>query len=197
MMDSANVSPPDIATFTQQGEVSLRRMLDAQDDYQIMARWLSDERVLQFVYGRDNPFDIERVREKFGPRARAEDPVVPCFMMWSGRPIGYIQHYPVYDGSSYGLETVEGTHGADLFIGEPDLWGQGLGTDALSAMVRFLFASLKAERLVIDPRVTNQRAIRSYEKCGFEKIKVLPRHELHEGEYRDCWVMAIDRPGQG
>ncbi|MEH1834506.1 MAG: GNAT family protein [Nostoc sp.] len=39
----------------------------------------------------------------------------------------------------------------------------------------------------------NPRAIRCYEKCGFVKVKLLPAHELHEGEYSDCWLTAIDQ----
>lgn len=33
------------------------------------------------------------------------------------------------------------------------------------------------------------RAIRCYEACGFRKVKRLPAHELHEGQWKDCWLM--------
>jgi hypothetical protein len=72
-------------------------------------------------------------------------------------------------------------------------WNQGIGTKILSTLVNYLFAELQAEKIVIDPNVRNTRAIRCYEKCGSEKVKILPKHELHEKEYRDSWLMVRDR----
>ena len=183
------------------GNVSVRRMRDGADDYETMARWLSDERVLEFVYGRDNPFAYRRVVAKWGPRARREGPVCPCIIELDDRKtcpersrrVGYIQYYPVHDPAEYELEDATDTYGIDLFIGEPERRGQGIGTRALSALVAYIFAELGARTIVIDPRIDNLRAIRSYEKCGFRKVKALPAHELHEGLRRDCWLMTIER----
>ncbi len=170
-------------------------MRDDEEDYRLMARWLSDKRVLEFYEGRDKAFNLETVIEKFSPRVLGEDRVVPCFILYGKRPIGYIQYYPVNESADaeFGLETVESSYGVDLFIGEPELWGWGIGTRSLSAMVGYLFDELGAERVFIDPLASNQRAIRSYEKCGFQKTRLLPKHELHEGERRDVWLMAMNR----
>jgi aminoglycoside 6'-N-acetyltransferase len=183
------------APFVHSGDIAIRRMQDDIGDYLLMSRWLTDERVLEYYEGRSNPHDLERVIKKFGPRAQGEARVVPCIMVYRGVPIGYIQYYPLVDdeGLARHLETAEGVYGVDLFIGEPELWGRGIGTQALRAMVGYLFGALGARRVIIDPQTSNHRAIRCYEKCGFKKVKLLPRHELHEGEHRDCWLMAIDR----
>ena len=47
----------------------------------------------------------------------------------------------------------------------------------------------RASKVILDPHIGNVRAIRCYEKCGFRKVKLLSLHELHEGEYRDSWLM--------
>ena len=187
----------DAGLLVDAGDLSIRRMRDDDADYLLMSRWLTDERVLEFVYGRDNPHDLPRVREKFGPRARGQSPVVPCILVHCRAAVGYIQYYAVNGGGAdeYGLETAEDVYGVDLFIGEPDLWNRGIGTRALSAMVGYLFDEVDARRVVIDPHVANIRAVRCYEKCGFQKVRILPEHELHEGERRDSWLMAIDRDG--
>ena len=187
--------PPNDSPFVRAGEVSIRRMQDDLGDLRLMSKWLTDDRVLEFYEGRDKPYDLPKVREKFATRARGKDRVVPCILSYQGGPIGYIQYYPVTsrEEDEYGIQTGEGVYGVDLFIGEPELWNRGIGTRALSALVDYLFDGLGAVRVVIDPQASNRRAIRSYEKCGFRKVKLLPRHELHEGEYRDCWLMAIDR----
>lgn len=59
-----------------------------------------------------------------------------------------------------------------------------------------LIAHRRAERVVIDPEAWNERAIRSYEKAGFVKVRHLPGHEMHEGVLRDAWLMEFRRfPG--
>ena len=118
---------------------------------------------------------------------------MPCMMLSEGQPVGFTQFYRVLDGEEYDIENVEGVYGVDLFIGEPQLWNQGIGTKTLSALVDYLFGELGALRVVIDPRVSNARAVRSYERCGFSKIKVLSEHEVHEGTYWDAWLMSIER----
>ncbi|MCP5066945.1 MAG: GNAT family N-acetyltransferase [bacterium] len=170
----------------------VRPFRDEVQDYRRMAEWLSDERVLKWYGGRDKPFDMEGIRARYGPRARGEQPVKPCVIERHGRPIGYIQHYPVEEAGDYHLEDAADAHGIDLFIGEVELWGKGLGTTALRAVVRHLVDDAGSRRVLIDPLVDNARAIRSYEKAGFVKVKVLAEHELHEGERRDCWLMAVD-----
>ena len=179
--------------FIQDRDFAIRLMRDDKRDYRLMSEWLTDERVLEFYEGRDNPHDSAKAREKFRPLVTGEDSATPCILEHGDAPIGYIQYYPVEDVAEYGLESGDDTYGLDLFIGEPEYWNRGIGSRAMRALITYLFESTDARRIVIDPQVSNCRAIRSYEKAGFSKFKVLPKHEWHEGEYRDCWIMVIDR----
>ena len=181
--------------FTKGNVTALRLMRDDDSDYRLMSKWLSDERVLEFYEGRDNPFSLDKIHEKYGARALGLDRVTPCIIEYEGRSIGYVQYYPLNEAeaSECGLETIDEVFGVDLFIGESEHWGHGIGTDALSALVGYLIDTRNASIVTIDPYVSNTRAIRSYEKCGFVKSKILPKHELHEGEYRDSWLMTIER----
>lgn len=165
-------------------------MDDTQADYALLARWLTDPRVLQCYEGRDNPFPLERVKEKYAPRVLAEEGVVPCIMQYECQPVGYLQFY-VADPAEYHFDGRGKVYALDLFIGEPSLWGQGLGTQFVRLLLCYLFETKSADWVILDPHVDNTRAIRAYEKCGFRKIKVLPQHELHEGKQVDCWLMGI------
>ena len=40
----------------QKNEIAIRLMQDDIGDYQLMAKWLTDKKVLEFYEGRDNPF---------------------------------------------------------------------------------------------------------------------------------------------
>jgi aminoglycoside 6'-N-acetyltransferase len=80
-------------------------------------------------------------------------------------------------------------YGIDQFIGEPQYWNKGIGTRLVTGMVQYLLEEKGATIVIMDPQVRNTRAIQCYEKCGFEKVKFLPEHELHEGVMRDCWLL--------
>jgi aminoglycoside 6'-N-acetyltransferase len=82
-----------------------------------------------------------------------------------GKPAGFIQCYDTFTWD-FPLGVPEGSRGIDLFIGEPDLVGRGIGTSVLTAFAKRLFDSGVPE-IVIDPDPANLRAIRAYEKAGF------------------------------
>lgn len=181
-----------------QNEIMLRPMQDNLYDYELMEKWRTDEQVLKYYGGRDDPHYLEKVIATYQPRIQGEEPVIPCIFSYKNQDIGYLQYYclnqiPEEIRQMYCLENTDNVYGIDLFIGETQYWNQGIGTQVLSSAVEFIFTELQAVRIVIDPSVKNPRAIRCYEKSGFVKIKLLPSYELHEGKYQDCWLMAIDR----
>ncbi|MES9684515.1 GNAT family N-acetyltransferase [Gottfriedia acidiceleris] len=115
-----------------------------------------------------------------------------CIVVYENIKIGYIQFYKLDNETKivYGYEnTSEVIYGMDQFIGEIDFWNRGIGSFLVSSMVNYLVNNQNAKKVVVDPQTWNVRAIKCYEKCGFKKIRLLPKHELHEGEYRDCYVM--------
>lgn len=115
-------------------------------------------------------------------------------MEFNGNEIGYIQFYQLDNviKEDYGY-TGENVYGTDQFIGEVDYWNKGIGTLLVSSMVHFLTEVKNADRVVMDHQVRNTRAIRCYEKCGFKKVKILGKNELHEGVYQDCWLIEYHK----
>ncbi|OZU90647.1 GNAT family N-acetyltransferase [Virgibacillus indicus] len=158
-------------------------------DKNLLVKWLSDPAVLEFYEGRDNPFDTEKVKKEF---YSPDEDVKKCIVEYKGTPVGYIQYYQVTPETSIinHYDEDETIYGIDQFIGELAYWNKGIGTLLVCSMVDYLVEERKADRVIMDPHVTNHRALRCYEKCGFKKVKLLPKHEFHEGAYRDCWLMA-------
>lgn len=157
----------------ERGPLRVRGM--TLDDVPLMAGWLSDPRVLEYYEGRDRPHDEAMVQAEYFNPERAG--ITQCIVEYEGQPIGFVQ-----------CEPVENEVGMDLFIGEPEYWDQGIGTEVVSAVAGHLFGQ-GAQKVTVDPEAWNTRAIRCYEKAGFRKVRLLPKHELHEGELRDCWLM--------
>jgi len=82
---------------------------------------------------------------------------------------------------------------AGIVIGQKDCWGTGLGTDAMQTLLSFAFGTLNLNRVYLTVFAYNERAIRSYEKCGFRREGVLRRHHYGNGAYHDVMVMGILR----
>lgn len=79
-------------------------------------------------------------------------------------------------------------------LGERDTWGRGYGTDAMRLIVRYGFQELDLYRITLTVFTYNPRAVRSYEKVGFE-VEGRLRQALHkDGRRADILVMGLRRP---
>lgn len=178
--------------FWQETDLALRRLIP--DDAPLLAKWLSDPRVLEYYEGRDRPFDEAAVRAKF--IARNESAITQCVVLYQGAPIGYVQFYPLEDAdlAEYAYPPGIRAFGMDQFIGEPGQWGRGIGTRLVAGVAQHLISTYGAQRVTLDPHRDNPRAIRCYEKAGFRIVRLLRQHELHEDAWRDCWLMERAAP---
>jgi RimJ/RimL family protein N-acetyltransferase len=89
------------------------------------------------------------------------------------------------------LDLVNGSAPLGIFIGDAADQGRGYGSDAIQALLRFAFDSLRLERVWLDVYAFNERATRVYERAGFVREGVL-RHALwREGQWWDDVRMAI------
>lgn len=113
-------------------------------------------------------------------------------MLLDGRPVGYFQHYdPNAEADHPFRGEPAGTLGLDLFIGEPDLIGQGHGPAFIRAFAARAFAG-GAPRLVADPHPDNAASIRAFEKAGFVRrwVRDVPA-------FGPVQFMTCGRPGAG
>jgi RimJ/RimL family protein N-acetyltransferase len=119
----------------------------------------------------------------------------PFIIYWENVPIGYVQACDLYAYRTEcpkpkGLFTAEapGTFCMDLFIGEENYLNRGYGTEIVKAFIHYIFANFNANKILIDPATSNQRAIRCYEKAGFRFVR-----EEFDG-ITHCYIMQINNP---
>ncbi|GGH26923.1 GNAT family N-acetyltransferase [Paenibacillus segetis] len=170
----------------QTEEITVREL--EHSDENLLVSWLSNPILLEYYEGRDRPHNLDRVREHFYKK----DDTTRCIFEYAGKPVGYIQFYFLDKESKeeYGYQNMDETiYGTDQFIGATDYWNQGVGKKLVTSMIGYLVGHKQADKIVMDPQTWNFRAISCYEKCGFQKIKLLQEHESHEGQLRDCWLM--------
>jgi aminoglycoside 6'-N-acetyltransferase len=134
-------------------------------DLPMMARWLAFAHVREWWGDPEQQYALVR--------GDLDEPAMDQYIVSAtGNAFGYLQCYDLTAWNSGFGEQPQGTRGIDLFIGEPGMIARGHG----SALVRsFVDERLKhgAPRIVTDPDPANHRAVRAYEKAGFERDRMV------------------------
>lgn len=149
---------PTIAPTLRGERVTLRPMTDADAPHAV--RWANDADFAWFQWGRrPGRFpDDEAVRKWMD--VIAEHRGLMFVIDYDGRPIGQANYRDV---QPKGKSAEVG-----IGIGEPGLWGKGLGREALGLLVRHLVDDLGLHRITLSVLAYNDRAIASYKAVGFE-----------------------------
>ena len=77
----------------------------------------------------------------------------------------------------------------------PDMQGMGVGSALMAALLDLADNWLMLVRLELEVFTDNERAIRLYEKLGFEREGLKRMSAVRGGRYVDEYVMARIRPG--
>ncbi len=148
------------------GDITIRPMKDNGADYKLMAKWLSDPKVLEFIYGK--PKTLSWVKKKYGSRILKKEKMNACFIEFKNQHVGYIQYFDIKPWEKdYEVKNTKNVWAIDLWIGETDYWEKEIGSSALKLLMDYIFKNKKAEKIIIDPQTNNPRAIHVYEKVGF------------------------------
>lgn len=78
-----------------------------------------------------------------------------------------------------------------IFIGASEYRNKGYGTDAMKVLVKFIFEQMNINKVKLGAYSFNQRAIRCYEKVGFQVEGVLKEELFRNGKYHDIVEMSI------
>ena len=68
-----------------------------------------------------------------------------------------------------------------IVIGEKNLWGLGLGQEAVTLFVQGIFQALPLRKIFLRVNQDNKRAIKCYSKCGFRRrgiVRLSPRYGI-------------------
>lgn len=103
-------------------------------------------------------------------------------------PIGFLQIIdPFHEETHYWGKVEENLRAIDIWIGEEKNLGKGYGTQMMKLAFERCFANPKVTAILIDPLVSNTRAIKFYKRLGFEFL------EYRTFENDECYVMQLER----
>lgn len=93
-------------------------------------------------------------------------------------PAGYIQLYNAHDflreDNDSLAELSDSLAALDIFIGEKEFLGKGLGSRILTQFLEE-YVDPHYDACLVDPDTANIGAIRAYEKAGFKEIKMIKK----------------------
>jgi RimJ/RimL family protein N-acetyltransferase len=164
------------------GERIVLRAIEQQDlpDY---VEWLNDPQVLEY-FGTYSPLSLPQ-EEKWYEEMLQDRSSCVFAIEFGGQHVG-----------SAGLGAIDGRRASaevGLFIGRPEMWGQGLGFDVLQTLLRFGFAQMNLNRVCLRVLAGNERAVHLYEKLGFQHEGRWRQAEFRHGRYHDLLWMSVLR----
>ena len=145
----------------------VHRLLQIRSEPEVTRWWGSDdieEEIREEFTGAENAFVIEA----------------------DGEVVGAIQYHeenePMYRHAGIDIYLAKSRH------------GQGLGTEAIRVLARYLFEERGHHRLTIDPAADNTAAIRAYERVGFRRVGIMRKYERGpDGVWHDGLLMDMLR----
>jgi aminoglycoside 6'-N-acetyltransferase len=168
---------------------TLRLLPMTRDHFPLFVSWLERPHVAQWW---DRPRGPDEVEQDYGPCVDGSDPTLVFVAELSGTPVGFVQVYRLADNPEY-EQAVGVTQGAgiDLFIGEEELCGHGLGVRLIGLAAEAAWASYPdVTSAVAGPSVHNVRSVRAFEKARFVAV----RQVTVPGEADDELVLVCPRP---
>jgi len=166
------------------------------ENLRAFTRWYSDQEVARLTRYQQAPLSNDDIQRFFYTRVMGSDFLAMAIHLRdTDKLIG-----------TCAFSQMDGDNGSALFhitIGEHDAWGKGYGTEAAGLMLAHAFNRLALHRVALTVFEFNERAIRSYEKCGFtvegRARKAIFRDgrfwdEIHMSILLDEWE-ARNRPG--
>jgi aminoglycoside 6'-N-acetyltransferase len=75
----------------------------------------------------------------------------------------------------------------DILIGEPEVVDRGIGPRSLGLLLADLQADPSVSVAGVGTSVSNERAIRAFEKAGFRLFR-----EFQDPEFGPCWYMVVE-----
>lgn len=146
--------------------------------FPLLLKWLETSHVKAW-WDQDIVWTPELIQGKYGTYVEGykvekgiKKPMHAYIICVDHQEIGYIQYYNAYDyPRDSPLEGLpESLAALDLFIGDENYTGKGLGSKVMQQFLQGYVAP-HFDYCCVNPDSTNYQAIKAYEKAGFRKIR--------------------------
>jgi RimJ/RimL family protein N-acetyltransferase len=173
---------PEVLTGSQ---VVLRRHV--AENLGAFRRWYSDPEIARLARYQEAPMRPEEIERFFTARVVGADALAMAIHeRGTDRLVG-----------TCAFSQLDGDNGSALYhitIGEKDVWGRGYGTEATRLMLDHAFDRLGLHRIALFVFEFNERAIRTYRRCGFVVEGRARESIFRDGRWWDELAMSVLEP---
>lgn len=162
------------------------RGLEKEDLKGNMFQWANDAEVTHYMFTGARPNSLELLEEEYARMIRSPNDIV--FAIVDRRT-----HAHIGIAGLYVIHWIARTAEYRILIGEKAFWDQGYGQETARLILQYGFEKLNLNKIWLGVNAEHQRAIRSYEKSGFQREGVLRQEIYRNGRYYDAVRMSILR----
>ncbi len=149
--------------------------------------WLNDWETIQYLMpGIPLPQTLETETEWFETHGKDKNSIIFAILALSDKNL--IGNCGIHAVDYKNRKAVFG-----IFIGDKKYWGKGYGTDAVRTTLRFAFEQMGLNRVELEVYDLNPRAMRAYEKAGFQREGAHRQGLYRDGKFHDIYIMGILR----
>lgn len=157
-----------------------------REDLEVIHSWTNDPEILRFLSWGIFPQTRKETERFVETQMSGEDPLNRSLVV------------ALRDGEACigtgGLHHIEWRNRCGelgIVIGKRDCLGKGYGSEAVELLLRFGFDTLNLHRIYLQVFDFNERALRTYRKCGFREEGRLREAFFRDGAYHDILVMGM------
>ena len=148
-------------------KIKLIEFTDKKNNYELMYKWCSQEIIYEWFEQRKLSFD--EIENKYKNKL-LDNYQHLYFINYNDTKIGFVQIYKYDDKKSDKLKKYNSIFEYDIFIGESEYLSKGIGTKIVNYIKNFIYDNYLCDCIILRPFDRNKRAIKCYEKCGFERV---------------------------
>ena len=147
--------------------ITFRELKDKEQEYSQLYQWCSNKYVYEWFEQRK--LSLEEIKKKYKNKllSKKQDLFI---IQYNHKDIGYVQIYP-FENEYELLLNNKNIMEFDLFIGEEEYLNKGIGTKIVQLITEMIESKYHANTIILRPFKRNLRAIKCYQKCGYQIIK--------------------------
>lgn len=152
------------------------------EDHKLSFTWFAQPEVSRFWSPRSGNWTEENAKERFERLVKSQDSI-NWTIAYNGESVGFT--------GLFDIDWVRRDGESGLFIGRHDLYGRGIGTEAVRLRTDFAWRHLRLHRVHNWIALQNRGSRRANEKGGYKQIGGFERYGYRSGEWMDDWMGEV------
>ena len=146
--------------------ITLRNLENNSNDFEKLYKWCQNKSIYEWFEQRK--LTKEEIIQKYQNKLNTKEQDL-YIIQYQNKDIGLVQIYKYQDKLTI-LNKYNNIYEYDLFIGEEEYQNKGIGTKIINIINNKIITKYKPDTIILRPFKRNIRAIKCYQKCGFQTI---------------------------